>query len=89
LSTSRPASAPEAPPDDAPPTFSHPVLNRALAAFAYRDFRILWFGAFASTVGTWMQKVAQSWLVFDLTKSTFGLDDWDSCRFFSSRSSAE
>jgi MFS family permease len=53
-------------------------LNRALAAFAYRDFRILWFGAFASTIGTWMQKVAQSWLVFDLTKSTFylGLDDF-------------
>jgi MFS family permease len=78
LSTSRPASAPDAPPDDVPPTFSHPVLNRALAAFAYRDFRILWFGAFASTVGTWMQKVAQSWLVFDLTKSTFylGLDDF-------------
>jgi MFS family permease len=44
----------------------------------YRDFRVLWFGAFTSTVGTWMQKVAQSWLVFDLTKSSFflGLDDF-------------
>ncbi|MEO6214246.1 MAG: MFS transporter [Vicinamibacterales bacterium] len=53
-------------------------LKRALAALAYRDFRILWFGAFASTVGTWMQKVAQSWLIFDLTKSSFflGLDDF-------------
>jgi len=39
---------------------------------------VLWLGAFTSTVGTWMQKVAQSWLVFDLTKSTFylGLDDF-------------
>ena len=39
---------------------------------------VLWFGAFTSTVGTWMQKVAQSWLVFDLTKSSFylGLDDF-------------
>jgi MFS family permease len=55
-----------------------PVLQRAFAAFTYRDFRVLWFGAFASTVGTWMQKVAQSWLVFDLTKSSFylGLDDF-------------
>ncbi len=54
------------------------MLNRALAAFAYRDFRVLWVGAFASTIGTWMQKVAQSWLVFDLTRSTFylGLDDF-------------
>ena len=55
-----------------------PFLRRALAAFTYRDFRVLWFGAFASTVGTWMQKVAQSWLVFEITKSSFylGLDDF-------------
>jgi MFS family permease len=61
-----------------PAPFGHPVLQRTLTAFTYRDFRILWFGAFTSTVGTWMQKVAQSWLVFDLTKSTFflGLDDF-------------
>ena len=55
-----------------------PFLRRALAAFTYRDFRVLWFGAFTSTVGTWMQKVAQSWLIFDLTTSSFylGLDDF-------------
>jgi MFS family permease len=55
-----------------------PFFRRALAAFIYRDFRVLWFGAFTSTVGTWMQKVAQSWLIFDLTKSSFylGLDDF-------------
>ena len=57
---------------------SSPVLQRALAAFTYRDFRVLWFGAFTSTVGTWMQRVAQSWLVLELTGSTFylGLDDF-------------
>ncbi len=55
-----------------------PFLRRALAAFTYRDFRILWFGAFTSTVGTWMQKVAQSWLILELTESSFflGLDDF-------------
>jgi MFS family permease len=55
-----------------------PFLRRALAAFTYRNFRILWLGAFTSTVGTWMQKVAQSWLIFELTKSSFylGLDDF-------------
>ena len=40
---------------------------------------MLWFGAFASTVGTWTQKVAQSWLVLDLTNSSrfyLGLDDF-------------
>ena len=54
------------------------ILRRALAAFTYRDFRLLWFGAFTSTVGTWMQKVAQSWLILELTKSAFylGLDDF-------------
>jgi MFS family permease len=56
----------------------HAVVTRALTAFRYRDFRILWLGAFTSTVGSWMQKVAQAWLVFDLTKSSFylGLDDF-------------
>ena len=54
------------------------ILRRALAAFTYRDFRLLWFGAFTSTVGTFMQKVAQSWLILELTKSPFylGLDDF-------------
>ncbi len=53
-------------------------IRRVAAAFTYRDFRILWSGAFTSTVGTWMQKVAQSWLVLSLTGSSFflGLDDF-------------
>jgi MFS family permease len=65
-------------PPPAEASLGHPFLQRTLAALAFRDFRILWLGAFASTVGTWMQKVAQSWLVFDLTKSSFflGLDDF-------------
>jgi MFS family permease len=54
------------------------VVRRVAAAFSSRDFRVLWLGAFGSTIGTWMQKVAQSWLVFTLTGSTFflGLDDF-------------
>jgi MFS family permease len=54
----------------------NPVIGRAFAAFHYRDFRVLWLGAFTSTVGNWMQQVAQSWLVFELTHSSFylGLD---------------
>jgi predicted MFS family arabinose efflux permease len=49
---------------------------KVFAAFGYRDFRLLWFGAFASTVGTWMQEVAQNWLILSLTGSAFflGLD---------------
>jgi MFS family permease len=80
LSTPLPMKAEPAPQTGCgtPVPFSHPLLQRTLTAFTYRDFRVLWFGAFISTVGTWMQKVAQSWLVFDLTKSSFflGLDDF-------------
>ncbi len=36
-----------------------------------RDFRVYWFGALISLTGTWIQAVAQSWLVFELTKSAF------------------
>lgn len=59
-------------------SLGHPFLQRTLSSLAFRDFRILWSGAFASTIGTWMQKVAQAWLIFDLTKSSFylGLDDF-------------
>ena len=51
-------------------------MRRMLAAFTYRDFRVQWFGACTSSIGTWMQIVAQNWLVFSLTNSTFflGLD---------------
>ena len=51
-------------------------MRRMLAAFTYRDFRVQWFGACTSSIGTWMQIVAQNWLVLSLTDSPFylGLD---------------
>src|SRR5687767_10069829 len=58
--------------------FVHTGFRRMAAALTYRDFRVLWFGAFASTIGTWMQKVAQSWLVLTIAGSSsaffLGLD---------------
>ena len=42
------------------------MLRRVFKAFQYRDYRMLWFGACASSIGTWMQKVAQSWLVLEI-----------------------
>src|SRR6476469_11275017 len=50
--------------------------RRMLAAFTYRDFRVQWIGACSSAIGTWMQIVAQNWLVLSLTNSPFfmGLD---------------
>jgi predicted MFS family arabinose efflux permease len=51
-------------------------LSRIFRAFRYRDFRIMWMGACLSTIGTFVQQFAQSWLVYDLTKDPFylGLD---------------
>jgi len=45
-------------------------------AFEYPDFRIMWLGACTSTIGTFMQTLAQAWLVLELSKSAFylGLD---------------
>src|SRR5690349_5990833 len=52
------------------------AVRRTLAAFRYRDFRILWLGSCTSSIGTWMQNVAENWLVLSLTGSAFylGLD---------------
>src|SRR5207249_10977780 len=46
------------------------------AAFTYRDFRVQWFGACTSSIGTWTQTSAQNWMVLALTGSAFflGLD---------------
>ncbi|HTS03651.1 MAG TPA: MFS transporter [Thermoanaerobaculia bacterium] len=44
-------------------------LTRVFKAFTYRDFSLLWAGAFTSSVGTWMQSVAQSWLVLTISKN--------------------
>jgi MFS family permease len=53
-------------PSTATPDSQPAGLRRIAAALLYRDFRVLWLGAFVSTIGTWMQKVAQSWLVLTI-----------------------
>jgi MFS family permease len=40
-------------------------------ALRYRNFRIFFFGQAVSLTGTWMQTVAQGWLVLSLTDSPF------------------
>ncbi|HVF91535.1 MAG TPA: MFS transporter [Blastocatellia bacterium] len=41
----------------------------SLRAFRHRNYRIYFAGLFVSFIGTWMQSVAQSWLVYRLTDS--------------------
>jgi MFS family permease len=42
-------------------------------ALSHRNYRLFWTGAFLSNVGTWMQAVAQGWLVLNLTNSALWL----------------
>jgi len=44
-----------------------------LRALAHRDFRLFLSGQLISLIGTWMQTVAQAWLVLELTSSPFKL----------------
>lgn len=44
-------------------------MRAVVAAFRHRNFRLFFIGQLISLVGTWMQNVAQSWLVYDLTHS--------------------
>src|SRR5207237_6992614 len=46
-------------------------LRKVFKAFQYRDFRLMWFGACTSSIGTWMQIVAQGWLIYRLSHSPF------------------
>jgi len=54
--------------------------GRIAIALTHRNFRLLWMGALTSSVGTWMQKVAQAWLIVAMAgpESAFflGLDSF-------------
>ena len=66
--------------DDLPPTeltFSAPPpttrLPAGLSAFRHHNFRVFWTGMGVSLIGTWMQQVAQAWLVLKLTNDPLAL----------------
>jgi MFS family permease len=50
-----------------------PVNEVRFAALRHRNFTLLWSGLLVSNVGTWMQNVAQGWLVLQLTNSPLWL----------------
>ena len=47
------------------------ALSRTLRALRHRNFRLFFFGQLVSLTGSWMQGLAQGWLVWRLTQSTF------------------
>ncbi len=46
------------------------IFGGTFRALSYRNYRLIWIGFFLSNIGTWMQTVAQGWLVRELTAST-------------------
>jgi len=61
------------PAQDGPARLSDQRLPTTFAALRHRNFRLFWSGQLVSLIGTWMQNVAQGWLVLTLTNSAFML----------------
>src|SRR5438132_2680153 len=55
---------------DQAPAISPLRIPAALRALRHRNFRLFFIGQLISLIGTWMQTVAQSWLVYRLTGSS-------------------
>jgi MFS family permease len=65
MSTNRPAAAPE----ESPNTEGRGDFSHAWRALRHRNFRLFFAGQSISLIGTWMTRIATSWLVYRLTKS--------------------
>ena len=48
-------------------------LGESFPALTHKNYRYFWFGQCISLIGTWMQRTAQQWLVYTITKSAFSL----------------
>ena len=49
------------------------ALSRTFSSLRHRNYRLFFFGQLVSLIGTWMQNVAQAWLVYALTGSPLKL----------------
>ena len=78
IETSTDTPETNAPGSPAPPdieAITEPAAGRlgAFRALRHRNFRLFFGGQFTSLIGTWMQSVAQGWLVLRLTNSALML----------------
>lgn len=46
-------------------------LSTVFSSLKYKNFRYFWTGQCISLMGTWIQRTAQAWLVYSITKSAF------------------
>ena len=57
------------------------IFKTMFRALQYRNFRLFWFGQCISLTGTWMQRTAQTWLVYTVTKSPMLVGIVGVCQF--------
>ncbi len=90
-STRTVASAASAPPaverqpnataeEKAPGRAPRPPLKQAFRALRNPNYRLFWLGQVISMIGTWMQRIAQAWLVLRLTNSPLALGIVTACQ---------
>ena len=56
-------------------------LRSTFRSLQHRNYRLYWTGQLVSLIGTWMQSVAQGWLMHRLTSSAFMLGFLGFCQF--------
>jgi len=57
------------PPDPSSPPGAEPVVRRLVRALRHRNYRLFFAGQGISLVGSWITRIATSWLVYRLTGS--------------------
>lgn len=68
-----PPRLPAIPPEVLPLRARQFRLPKTFAAMRHRNFQLFVFGQLISNVGTWMQIIAQGWLVYQLSQSELAL----------------
>ncbi len=57
------------------------VLHSMFSSLRVKNFRYFWFGQCISVMGTWVQRTAQTWLVYQMTKSALLVGILSACQF--------
>lgn len=47
------------------------LLRNTFSSLGEKNFRYFWLGQIVSVMGTWVQRTAQTWLVYEMTNSAF------------------
>jgi MFS family permease len=64
-----PPAAPIVPPEVVPQRARQVRIPKTFSALRHRNFQLYFIGQLVSVAGTWMQIVAQAWLVYEISRS--------------------